>query len=140
MGTIFGQHARFKITSVTGHIFCRDFPPKYADWYQCDPIELFDALTLKREVPPAYQASPDNNLVSHLKKEAEGCSYLVLWLDNDKEGENICFEVVDITSAHLLKLNGQQIFRAKFSSIARRDIIHAFESLAEGPNKNESSA
>lgn len=34
--------------------------------------------------------------------------------------------------------NGRQIFRAKFSSIAARDIINAFESLSSEPNRFES--
>jgi DNA topoisomerase-3 len=85
------------------------------------------------------QANVENNLIKHLNAEIMGCTYLVLWLDNDREGENICFEVIDIVQANMPKRPHQQIFRAKFSSITRKDIIQSFESLSEYPNKNEST-
>ena len=51
-----------------------------------------------------------------LAAEAKNADYLVLWLDCDKEGENICFEVMN-SVLHVMKQprkNEQMVFRAKF--------------------------
>lgn len=73
----------------------------------------------------------------YLSHEAKGCDYLVLWLDCDKEGENICFEVMDAVSHSIRNVYSWSVtFRAKFSAITDKDIKHAMAHLIR-PNENE---
>ena len=53
--------------------------------WDVDPQLLFGAETTK--VPTS------GAVCAHLEHEAKGADHLVLWLDCDREGENICFEV-----------------------------------------------
>lgn len=76
-----------------------------------------------------------------LSQEAKGCNYLVLWLDCDKEGENICFEVINEVEPVMVRSQRreQTILRAKFSAITEKDIKAAMNCLVS-PNENESKS
>ncbi len=129
-----GKQAFIRVTSVVGHVFSQDFPKKYQSWESCQPIELFDA-------PVVSIAEGKGGIVKHLEREAKNMDYLVLWLDCDREGENICFEVircVDKFMNHNSNLK-QYIYRAKFSAITPKDIEKAMLTLGS-PNENESKA
>ena len=87
---IFRRKGYFRLTSVAGHVFTTDFPQNCMNWEHTQPLDLFDSETRKKE------QNPESKLVDHLIQEAKGVDCLVLWLDNDREGENICFEVISI--------------------------------------------
>ena len=125
--------ALFKFTSVCGHLTSVDFPAKYNNWDNTDPLELFDAEVLNKE------ANPNLRLMKHLESEAKTSTHIVLWLDCDKEGENICFEILDaISRVFRISFNRPQtVFRAKFSSITEHEIRDAMRKLIL-PNKLES--
>ena len=61
-----------------------------------------------------------------------------LWLDCDKEGENICFEVLNVIKPAIKDIyDRKKVFRARFSSITPPDIRKAMQNLSF-PNENES--
>eukprot|EP00111_Clytia_hemisphaerica_P004440 TCONS_00012693-protein len=128
-GSFKGENVFFKMTSVCGHVMALNFSGAFNNWDTCDPIELFQAKTIKKE------SMPNLNICRHLQKEGKAIDYLVLWLDCDKEGENICFEVIDIVKP--IMKNSQNIFRAKFSAITDKDIKQALNTVGK-PNKDES--
>ncbi|KAI1301377.1 DNA topoisomerase 3-beta-1 [Halotydeus destructor] len=127
------NNAQFKFTSVCGHLMSVDFPPKYNNWDNTDPRDLFEASIIRKE------ATPNLRLIKHLQYEAKNCTHIVLWLDCDKEGENICFEVLETVekSMRISFSNPQTVFRAKFSAITDRDIKDAMKKLVL-PNELES--
>ncbi|KAL1358200.1 DNA topoisomerase 3-beta isoform X1 [Arachis hypogaea] len=127
-GVFFGSPVQFKVTSVIGHVFSVDFPPKYQDWAATDPLDLFEAQIVKNE------SNPKAHICRHLNQEARGCRYLVLWLDCDREGENICFEVIQSTG-----FNIKDTYRARFSAVTEKDVMKALDNLST-PNRDEALA
>ncbi|TYI61140.1 hypothetical protein E1A91_D10G152000v1 [Gossypium mustelinum] len=109
-----------------------DFPASYQDWNATNPLDLFQASVVKTE------ANPRAHISKHLSQEARGCGYLVLWLDCDREGENICFEVIECTRFPMNEAK-KRVYRARFSSVTEKDILKAMDNLVE-PNRHEALA
>ncbi|KAJ9471097.1 putative uncharacterized protein LOC100215195 [Diplonema papillatum] len=123
-----GREAHFRVTSVVGHIFSVDFEDN-----SLRDVELFDAKIMKKQT----EASMACRIIETLEYEARGCSHLVLWLDCDREGENIGFEVIEITRRSFPSDN--QIFRARFSALTADSLHQAFNAL-QRPDANMSMA
>tara|TARA_B110001452_G_scaffold252101_2_gene241717 strand:- start:424 stop:996 length:573 start_codon:yes stop_codon:yes gene_type:complete len=129
-GQFRGKPAAFRVTSVKGHVFNLTFAPQYESW-DVDPQELFGAETVK--VPTS------GAVVGHLEREARGAAHLVLWLDCDREGENICFEVMHCCCPTMQPGPGRRVHRAQFSAVSEASIREAMRSLGE-PDERQASA
>ena len=69
-----------------------------------------------------------NVLSQELAQEAE---YLALWLDCDREGENIGFEVISLCQEWIQYDN---VYRAKFSALTATELVQAYNNL-DRPDK-----
>jgi len=133
-GQFKGENVLFKMTSVCGHVMSLDFIGKYNSWDKVDPIELFTCGTEKKE------ATPKLKMPAYLAQESKNCDYLILWLDCDKEGENICFEVMNACNKTIRNVYSDRVtYRAKFSAITEKDIKYAMANLIK-PNENEAKS
>ncbi|KOM41096.1 hypothetical protein LR48_Vigan04g129400 [Vigna angularis] len=128
--TIRGQPCHMLFTSVTGHLMELEFDERYRKWHACNPADLFRA--------PVHKSVPEDkkDIKRTLEEEARRCQWLVLWLDCDREGENIAFEVIDVCTAVNPHLT---IKRARFSALIEREIHHSVQNLEE-PKKSLADA
>lgn len=125
-----GRAADFVVTSVRGHVFSTDFPSEYNSWDAVDPLDLFRAPVVK-------QPEGKGGVVRHLADCGRGVDVLLLWLDCDAEGENICFEVLECVRPKASR--SLRVLRAHFSAVASADIQRAMRSLT-APDENLSLA
>ncbi|KAL3368606.1 hypothetical protein AABB24_009458 [Solanum stoloniferum] len=128
--TIRNQPCQMLFTSVTGHLMELEFDERYRKWHSCDPLDLYNA--------PVRKFVPEDKLdiKRTLEAEARSCQWIVLWLDCDREGENIAFEVLDVCRQANHNLN---VWRARFSALIDREIHQSVQTLVQ-PNQLFSDA
>lgn len=123
-------------TSVTGHLFSLDFDVSANRGAgAADPGALYGAKTEKL----LEEGSKKNGLAEHLATAAAGFRWLFLWLDCDREGENICFEVISILRGSGHFLDDSSIYRAQFSALTPPALAQAF-ARPRRPNAFEAMA
>jgi DNA topoisomerase-3 len=118
-------------TSVAGHLMEDEFPPETKSWTRFPFVELFSA--------PVTKSVKETNkpMQRNLEDLARKAQRLVLWLDCDREGENIAFEVKNVVEG--IRGPAFPCSRARFSALTARDLQHAVAHLA-APDKNMSDA
>ncbi|UKJ88676.2 DNA topoisomerase III [Theileria orientalis] len=117
-------------TSVRGHLMGLDFGPEYHNWNRTSIEELFTA-------PTTLSVNSDSKEIErNILHYARFCDIIILWLDCDREGEAIAFEVLEVFKS---VKNNCIIKRAIFSAVTKSDIEHALNNLSE-PNRNLANA
>ena len=120
------------VTAVRGHLMETDFEnPALKNWALTDPSVLFSER-IKRSVN-------NRDIANCLASLASQCDALVLWLDCDREGEAIGFEVIEVCQSanRILRvatpgettIRAGGIYRAHFSALTHADLFRAWNTL-----------
>ena len=139
-GRFKGKKAFFTVSSIRGHVYQDNFKEKNKrNFYQDDDINVNELY--EEKIVKALKRNDDEdrnkfiNVPQFLRNIAEGKDILCLWLDCDPEGENICYEVIHNVLPYMNKRDYQQIYRAQFNSLTKKDIRQSFENLSDYPDK-----
>ncbi|CAJ1364501.1 unnamed protein product [Effrenium voratum] len=75
------------------------------------------------------QGARKARVAEHLQELAKGSEHLCLWLDADREGENIGFEVIAVCKEWFP--DNSRVHRAIFSALTQEEVCSSFESLGK---------
>lgn len=139
-GRFKGKKAFFTVSSIRGHVYQDNFKKRIKRlYYEDDDINVNELY--EEKIVKALKKNYDEditkfiNVPQFLRNIAEGKDILCLWLDCDPEGENICYEVIHNVLPYMNKRDYQQIYRAQFNSLTKKDIRQSFENLRDYPDK-----
>lgn len=100
------------MTSVLGHLNEMEFSDKQlSNWSSCDPEILFSARI------STFVKNDNKDVASNIENESRSAQKLFIWTDNDREGEHIGYEVVQIAQKGNPSLTGENVKRAVFNNI-----------------------
>jgi len=104
------------VTSVVGHIFGLTFVNQRVK----DISTLFDSQVEKN----IEENTKKLRIVEHLQALGSEAEFLFLWLDCDREGENIGFEVISLVADNI---HYDNVYRARFSALTRTELMYAYD-------------
>lgn len=110
-------------TYCNGHLLNHEFERDWIDWDSCKPSELFD-----KPVEKVIKAK-QQPICDLLVREAPNYQWLMLWHDNDPEGECIASEVAGICIRENPSL---VVKRARFWALSAREIIRGSHHFTHG--------
>ena len=129
-GEFLNDPCEIKITSVLGHIKHLQTISKYnGNWEDTDPFVFLKDAEIEYKIKNKLIAENIKNLI-------KDSTDLFLWLDCDREGEFIAYQVMDIC----FEINKDiKVHRAQFSSVSKKEMINAFNNPIK-PNINLKNA
>lgn len=117
-----GVDKKHRSIALRGHLLQLDFDTQWRSWSKVQPKDLIRAARVSKSVRDGMRS-----LQQLLQNEARAASAVVLWLDCDREGENIAAEARD---ASLAVNNNMKILRARFR--CAYSTLHMFLILCTG--------
>ena len=123
------DHCQMIFTSLSGHIMELDFDGDVgtSNWQSYPPSLLFTAPVIKRI---SKNSEP---IRKTLEQEVAKVDGLILWLDCDREGENIAYEVIDVCKRRKPNISIMRIPFLDFETFVSRSSFFCYHSTRHFP-------